>query len=86
MLPQHIVSPVEKEILKDATQISARYGNAPVVVIVGGMTGNKRLGRVMTACANTGGPDGKQGRLRHLLGLLEASIQIEGWKHMRKWK
>jgi hypothetical protein len=86
MLRQHILSPVEKDILKDAIQISARYGNAPVVIIVGGVTGNKKLGRVMTASANTGGPDGKHGRLRHLLGLLQASIHIEGWKHTRKWK
>jgi UDP-N-acetylglucosamine:LPS N-acetylglucosamine transferase len=74
----HHRSPVEREIMKDAKAISARYNGAPVVVIVGGATGNRRLDRTMTASANAGG------RLRDLLGLLQASIQIESWKHFHK--
>lgn len=66
---------VELRLKREAQRISAELGDAPVVVVVGG-TGPE-VPRTMTASTFTP----SQGRLRDLLGLLEASIQIESLKH-----
>jgi hypothetical protein len=72
----HIRSEVEEELKVEADRISQRYGGAPVIVIVGGVTADPRLDRTMSASANTS-------RLRDMLGLLQTAIQIESWKHFQ---
>jgi hypothetical protein len=67
---------IEKELKSEAEQLSARYGNAPVVIIVGGIN-RKDVPRTMTASSFKN----SEGRLRDLLGILQASIQIESLKH-----
>lgn len=75
----HEKTTIEKKLKIEAERISAEYGNAPVMIIVGGSK-SANIRRTMTATCI------KEGRLRDLLGLLQASIQIESWKHFRKWK
>jgi hypothetical protein len=77
--PQHDMHekhPIEKELKKEAKRLSARYGNAPVVVIVGGSK-TANIPRTMTASCIAE----QHGRLRDLLGLLQTAIQIESMKH-----
>jgi hypothetical protein len=71
----HEKTRIEKKLKIVAERISAEYGNAPVVIIVGGS--GPAIPRTMTASSF------KKGRLRDLLGLLQASIQIESWKHLK---
>jgi hypothetical protein len=68
---------VEKELKLEAARISAKHGNAPVVIIVGGSEAAK-LPHTMTASYI------KDGRLRDFLGLLQASMQIISWRHLAK--
>jgi hypothetical protein len=83
-MKRHIRTRVEVQLEKEAKRISEQYGNAPVVIVVGGVTGSRSLTRTMTASAHIGS-NGGPGRLRDLLGLLQTSIQIESWKHMEDW-
>lgn len=69
---------IEKELKTEAERLSVKYGGAPVVIIVGG-SDDASVPRVMTASSI-------KGRLRDLLGVLQASIQVEGWKHFQTWK
>jgi hypothetical protein len=68
---------IEKMLKTEARRISKKLHGAPVVIIVGGST-QADIPRTMTATYIQGGDV----RLRDLLGLLQASIQIESWKHM----
>jgi len=72
---------IEKKLKLEATEISKKFGGAPVVVIVGGDT-EAKIPRTMTASSIKG----KDVRLRDLLGILQTSIQIESWKHFGNWK
>jgi UDP-N-acetylglucosamine:LPS N-acetylglucosamine transferase len=70
----HERSVIEKALKREAVRLSARYGNAPVVIILGGSKGEK-ISRTMTASLI------KNGRLRDLVGILQTAIQIETLKH-----
>lgn len=72
---------IEKKLKTEAERISQELGGVPVVVVVGGATG-ANVPRTMTASSI----QGKDIRLRDLLGILQTSIQIESWKHFRSWK
>jgi hypothetical protein len=69
----HERHPIEKKLKIMAKQISAEHGDAPVVIIIGGTP--LKIPRTMTASSFT------KGRLRDLLGVLQASIQVESLKH-----
>ena len=77
----HEKDEIEKRIKKDADRISESMGGAPVVIVVGGDT-DANVPRTMTASSIKG----KDIRLRNLLGILQTSIQIESWKHLKSWK
>jgi hypothetical protein len=67
---------IEKELKVEAERLSSLYGDAPVVIIVGGSK-KAKIPRTMTAsCIKD-----SEGRLRDLLGLLQTSIQIESMRH-----
>ncbi len=72
---------IEKKLKLEATEISKKFGGAPVAVIIGGDT-EANIPRTMTASSIKG----KDVRLRDLLGILQTSIQIESWKHFGNWK
>jgi hypothetical protein len=65
---------IEKALKRESERLSARYGSAPVVIIVGASKG-ANISRTMT------GSRIKNGRLRDLLGILQTAIQIETLKH-----
>lgn len=66
---------IEKALKEDAARISERYDGAPVVIVVGG----KAPGPKRTMTASSMGPGA---RMRDLLGVLQAAIQIESAKHL----
>lgn len=68
---------IERDLKKEADRISAQYGGAPVAIVVGGSEAAK-IPRTMTASCIQGG------RLRDLLGLLQASIQTISWRHFQR--
>ena len=72
---------IQQQIQGDAEEISRRYGDAPVVVIVGGLKAGN-VPRTFTAWSDLA--EGREGRMRDLLGLLQASIQIESLKHLTR--
>ena len=72
---------IEKQLKAEAKRISEQMGGAPVVIVVGGDT-QADIPRTMTASRIKG----KDIRLRHLLGILQTSSQIESWKHFGSWK
>jgi hypothetical protein len=73
----HERAPKEKQLKRVAKRISDENGNAPVVIIVGG----SQLAGVSQAMTATWIKEGREERLRDLLGLLQVSIQIETLKH-----
>ncbi len=75
----HELHRIEHDLKDEARRISERYKGAPVIVIVGG-TGDEELDLKRTMTASSYEP-GEEGRLRDLLGILQAAIQIESSKH-----
>jgi hypothetical protein len=73
----HEQDPIELELKSEAKKLREKYG-APVVIIVAGAK-EAKIHRTMTASSFGKG----EWRLRDLLGILQASIQIESWKHLR---
>ena len=71
---------IEEKLKTEASRISEQMGGAPVVIVVGGDT-QANIPRTMTASSI----NGKDVRLRDLLGILQTSIQIESWKHFGRW-
>lgn len=70
---------IQSLLNKKAKEISKEFKGAPVVVIV---AGSKKAGilKSTTGRANLG--EGREDRLRDLLGILEASKQIESLNHL----
>jgi hypothetical protein len=75
----HETNPLELELHAEAARISARLGDAPVVIVVGGDK-DANIPRTLTVSAAK-----SPLRLRDLLGILQAAIQTESWKHFRNW-
>lgn len=71
---------IEAELRQDADGISERYGGAPVAIIVAGSQ-KANVPRCVTVFSNLG--EGREGRMRDQLGILQAAIQIEAHKHLR---
>jgi hypothetical protein len=69
---------IEKKLKMKANRISKEFHGAPVVIILGGAS-EASIPRTMTASSI----EGRDVRLRDLLGILQTSIQIESWKHFR---
>jgi hypothetical protein len=69
-----------RELNKKAKEISEEFNGAPVVVIIAGSK-NSGIPKTITGWANLG--EGREGRLRDLLGILEASKQIESLNHSK---
>ena len=72
---------IEIKLKTEANRISEQMKGAPVVIVVGGDS-EASIPRTMTASSLKG----KDIRLRDLLGILQAAIQIESWKHFGNWK
>ena len=72
---------IEIQLKTEANRISEQMKGAPVVIVVGGDS-EASIPRTMTASSLKG----KDIRLRDLLGILQAAIQIESWKHFGNWK
>lgn len=70
---------LRKKLQQEAERISNENGGAPVVVIVAGSK-DAGVGACTTAWANLG--EGREGRMRDLLGILEAAKQIEAHRHL----
>ena len=68
---------IEIDLRKKAEAISAQYKGAPVVVIVGGLKAADVPRSMLGSSLHNGE------RLRDLLGILEASKQIETRKHFK---
>lgn len=69
------------ELREDADGISERYDRAPVAIIVAGSQ-EAAVPRCVTVFSNLG--EGREGRMRDQLGILQASIQIEALNHLRR--
>ena len=69
---------IEFDLRKKAETISEQYDGAQVIVIVGGSKSAK------IPCTMLGSSLHNGERLRDLLGVLEASKQIETLKHFKK--
>jgi hypothetical protein len=74
----HETSSIELELKEIAKRLSEKYGGVPIVIIAAGSTEHK-IPRTMTSSYAS---DGTLVRLRDLLGILEASKQLETLKHM----
>ena len=61
-----------------AAELSAELGGPPVVVVVGGSS-KHGLEATMTGWSNL--TDGREGRFRDILGILQSAIQIESFLH-----
>jgi len=68
---------IERDLKQEAIRISEAQNGAPVVIIVAGDT-EAGVRRTMTASSMNSPPF----RMRDLLGILEAAIQIETRKHL----
>ena len=67
---------VAKEKLHKAAEVSAELGGAPVVVVAGGAS-DCGLEATLAGWANFA--QGRAGRFRDVLGILESAIQIESF-------
>jgi len=74
-------SDLHKKLQQEAERISNENGGAPVVVIVAGSK-DAGVSACTTAWANLG--EGREGRMRGLLGILGAAKQIEAHKHLNR--
>ena len=77
------VENIRKQLEEHAKKISQEQGGPPVVVIIAG-SANAGVPACITAWANLG--QGREGRLRDLLGILQTAIQIESLKHLKLQK
>ena len=75
----HETDALEISLREEACRLSARLDGAPVVIVVGGDK-TADIPRTLTVSAAT-----TPLRLRDLLGILQAAIQTESWKHFRDW-
>lgn len=75
----HEEHPIENKLKLEAERLSSELGGAPVVIVVGG---DKEAGIANTLTASSIDVEGSC--LRDLLGILQASIQIESLKHFYK--
>ncbi len=75
----HETDPSELELKSEAERLSARFGGAPVVIVIAGDK-SADIPRTITTSASA-----TPLRLRDLLGILQAAIQTESWKHFKNW-
>jgi len=70
---------MQTELNNKAREISKEYNDAPTIVIVAGSVA-AGVPACITGRANLG--EGREGRMRDLLGILEAAKQIESLRHL----
>ncbi len=75
----HETDPLELDLQQEAARISRQLHGAPVVIVVGGDKDADVPRTITVSAAKT------PLRLRDLLGVLQAAIQTESWKHFRNW-
>ncbi|MCP5179525.1 MAG: hypothetical protein H6993_17660 [Pseudomonadales bacterium] len=75
----HETDPLELKLRQEAERLSQGLGGAPVVIVVGGDKATD-VPRTITVTGSA-----SPLRLRDLLGILQAAIQTESWKHFRDW-
>lgn len=75
----HETDVIELELKSEAERLSARFSGAPVVIVLAGDKSADIPRTITTSAATT------PLRLRDLLGILQAAIQTESWKHFRNW-
>ena len=69
---------IKAELKVMAQEISQQFNGAPVVVVVGGSTKHD-VPAVAAGWANL--VEGREGRFRDVVGLLQSAIQIEAFQH-----
>ena len=72
---------LRRKLQQEAERISSENNGSPVVVIVAGSK-DAEVEACTTAWANLG--EGREGRMRDLLGILEAAKQIEAHRHLNR--
>ena len=75
----HETDPIELELKSEAERMSVRFSGAPVVIVLAGDKSADIPRTITTSASST------PLRLRDLLGILQAAIQTESWKHFRNW-
>lgn len=75
----HETDPIELELKSEAARLSLRFSGAPVVIVLAGDKSADIPRTITTSASST------PLRLRDLLGILQAAIQTESWKHFRNW-
>lgn len=73
------VAEIKAELKEEAKRISGRYGDAPVAIVIAGSK-DAGIRACVTEFANLG--EGREGRMRDQLGILQAAIQIESINHL----
>lgn len=69
---------LERELDEIARRISEKYQGAPVAIVLAGSK-NAKVPRCVTGFSHIG--QGREGRLRDLIEILQTSIQIETLRH-----
>jgi hypothetical protein len=72
---------LERELDKEAQRISEKYKGAPVAIVLAGSQAAE-VPRCITGFSHLG--EGREGRFRDLIGILQTSIQIETLRHFGK--
>ena len=72
---------MQVQLNKKAMEISEEFGSAPTIIIVAGSR-DAGIPACTTGRANLG--EGSDGRMRDLLGILEAAKQIESHRHLHE--
>lgn len=76
--PSEALQQVKADLHQKAREVSEHFGGAPVVVVVGGSS-EHGIEATMTGWSNL--VEGREGRFRDILGILESAIQIESFLH-----
>lgn len=74
-------SDLRRKLQQEAERISSENNDSPVVVIIAGSK-DAEVGACTAAWANLG--EDREGRMRDLLGILEAAKQIEAHRHLNR--
>jgi hypothetical protein len=69
---------LKRELDAEARRISEKYGGAAVAIVLAGSQDAKAL-RCVTGFSHLS--EGKEGRLKDLIAILQTSIQIETLRH-----
>lgn len=72
---------MQRRLEEKSAELSEEFNGAPVVIVVAGSEASGVRG-CKIAWANLG--EGSEGRMRDVLGILEAAKQIHAYNHLRR--